>query len=96
MSFARPQHLVETDWMAQHLDDPGVRVLECTVFLHPAPDMPGGFRVESGRAKWAEGHIPGAGFVDLQEELSDRTRKLRFMMPPAAQFAEAMGRRGRR
>jgi thiosulfate/3-mercaptopyruvate sulfurtransferase len=94
MSFARPQHLVETEWMAQHLEDPGVRLLECTVYLQPAPDMPGGFRVESGRAKWSEGHIPGAGFVDLQEELSDRTSKLRFMMPPAAQFAEAMGRAG--
>ena len=85
--------LVETDWLARHLDDPGVRVLECTVYLHPA-DVPGGFRVESGRAKWAEGHIPGAGFVDLQDELSDRTSALRFMMPPAAQFAEAMGRAG--
>jgi thiosulfate/3-mercaptopyruvate sulfurtransferase len=94
MSFTRPQHLVETDWMANHLDDPEVRLLECNVFLHPAPEMPGGFRVESGRAKWAEGHIPGAGFVDLQEELSDRMSKLRFMMPPAAQFAEAMGRAG--
>jgi thiosulfate/3-mercaptopyruvate sulfurtransferase len=93
MAFARPQHLVETDWLAQHLDDPTVRVLECTVYLHPA-DVPGGFRVESGRAKWAEGHIPGAGFLDLQEELSDRTSPLRFMMPPAAQFAEAMGRAG--
>ncbi|RPH73892.1 MAG: sulfurtransferase [Candidatus Rokuibacteriota bacterium] len=94
MSFARPQYLVETDWLAEHLGDPDLRVLECTVFLHPAPDAPGGFRVESGRAKWAEGHIPGAGFVDLQEELSDRASKLRFMMPPAAQFAEAMGRAG--
>jgi thiosulfate/3-mercaptopyruvate sulfurtransferase len=93
MDFARPQHLVETDWLAKHLEDPGIRVLECTVYLHPA-DVPGGFRVESGRAKWAEGHIPGAGFVDLQEELSDRTSKLRFMMPPAAQFAEAMGGAG--
>ncbi len=93
MDFARPQHLVETEWLAKHLDDPGVRVLECTVFLHPA-DVPGGVRVESGRAKWAEGHIPNAGFVDLQDELSDRTSTLRFMMPPAAQFAEAMGRAG--
>jgi thiosulfate/3-mercaptopyruvate sulfurtransferase len=93
MDFARPQHLVETDWLAQHLEDPGVRVLECTVYLHPA-DVPGGFRVESGRAKWAESHIPHAGFVDLPEELSDRTSSLRFMMPPAAQFAEAMGRAG--
>ena len=72
MDFARPQYLVETDWLAKHLEDPGLRVLECTVYLHPA-DVPGGFRVESGRAKWAEGHIPGAGFIDLQEELSFRT-----------------------
>ena len=93
MDFARPQHLVETDWLAQHLEDPGIRVLECTVYLQPA-DVPGGYRVESGRAKWSEGHIPGAGFVDLQEELSDRTSKLRLMMPPAAQFAEALGRAG--
>jgi thiosulfate/3-mercaptopyruvate sulfurtransferase len=68
-------------------------VLECTVHLQPA-DVPGGFRVESGRGTWAQGHIPGAGFVDLQDELSDRASKLRFMMPPAAQFAEAMSRHG--
>jgi thiosulfate/3-mercaptopyruvate sulfurtransferase len=37
MPFARPQYLVETDWLAQHLDDPDVRVLECTVYLHPDP-----------------------------------------------------------
>ena len=94
MPFARPHYLVETDWLAQHLDDPNVRVLECTVYLHPEPSSPGGFRVESGRAKWAEGHLPGAGFVDLQEELSDKRSKLRFMMPPAAQFAEVLGRAG--
>jgi thiosulfate/3-mercaptopyruvate sulfurtransferase len=92
-AFARPEYLVETGWLAGHLDDPAVRVLECTVYLHPA-DGPGGFRVESGRAMWAQGHIPGAGFADLQEDLSDRASPLRFMMPPASQFAEAMGRYG--
>ena len=92
MGFARPQYLVETDWLAQHLDDPGVRVLECTVYLHPQPDR--GFRAESGRAKWAESHIPGAGFADLTSELSDNTQSLMYMMPSAEQFAEAMGRNG--
>jgi thiosulfate/3-mercaptopyruvate sulfurtransferase len=82
--------LVETEWLAEHLHDPGVRVLECTVYLHPA-DVPGGYRVESGRARWEQGHIPGAGFADLQE-LSDKTSALRFMLPPPAQFAEAMSR----
>jgi thiosulfate/3-mercaptopyruvate sulfurtransferase len=92
MSWARPQYLVETEWLAQHLDDPGVRVLECTVYLHPLPEK--GFRAESGRAKWAESHIPGAGFADLIDELSDRTSSLLYMMPSAAQFAKAMGRHG--
>ena len=88
--IARPEMLVETDWLAHHLSDPTVRVLECTVYLHPA-EVPGGYRVESGRARWAEGHIPGAGFVDLHEELSDRRAALRFMMPSAGEFADAMG-----
>jgi thiosulfate/3-mercaptopyruvate sulfurtransferase len=74
--------LVETEWLAEHLHDPGVRVLECTVYLHPA-DVPGGYRVESGRARWEQGHIPGAGFADLQE-LSDKTSALRFMLPSAS------------
>jgi thiosulfate/3-mercaptopyruvate sulfurtransferase len=92
MSFARPQYLVETDWLADHLQDANVRVLECTVYLHPKPE--GGYRVESGRAKWEEGHIPGAGFADLPGDLSDRNSSLHYMMPPAVQFAEAMGRYG--
>jgi len=94
MTLAHPEYLVDTDWLAAHLEDPELRVLECTVYLLPAPELPGGFRVESGRAKWAQGHIPGAGFVDLQEELSDRASSLRFMMPPAEQFAAAMSRHG--
>ena len=93
MAFARPEYLVETDWLAGHLGDPDLCVLECTVYLQPA-DGPGGYRVESGRARWAEGHIPGAGFADLLDELSDRGSSLRFMMPPAEQFAAAMSRLG--
>ena len=92
MAFARPQYLMETDELAQHLDDPNVRVLECTVYLTPKPE--GGFSAESGRAKWTEGHIPGAGFADLTRDLSDRTSTLNYMMPPATQFAEAMGTLG--
>jgi thiosulfate/3-mercaptopyruvate sulfurtransferase len=92
-AFAKPEYLVETEWLAQRLGDPAVRVLECTVYLEPA-NAPGGYRVESGRARWSAGHIPGAGFVDLHGELSDRNSPLRFMMPPAAQFAGAMGAAG--
>src|SRR2546425_11767528 len=48
MAWTNPQFLVETDWLAVHLDDPTLRVLECTTILHPRPE--GGYRAESGRA----------------------------------------------
>jgi thiosulfate/3-mercaptopyruvate sulfurtransferase len=92
MPWAKPQLLVETDWLAAHLDDPELRVLECTTILHPRPE--GGFRAESGRATWAAGHIPRSGFADLTGDLCDRTSKLLYMMPPAEQMAAVMGRLG--
>jgi thiosulfate/3-mercaptopyruvate sulfurtransferase len=89
----REDFLVTTAWLQDHLADPNLRVLECTVFLRPGAEGRG-FEVVSGRDEWAAGHIPGSGFADLQGDLSDRESKLRFMMPPAEQFAEAMGRYG--
>jgi thiosulfate/3-mercaptopyruvate sulfurtransferase len=83
--------LVETDWLQQHLDDPDLRVLDCTVFLRP---VEGGVRPESGRADWEKAHIPGSAFADLPGDLSDRETHLPMMMPPAEQFAEAMSRYG--
>jgi thiosulfate/3-mercaptopyruvate sulfurtransferase len=92
MPWTNPQYLVETDWLAAHLDDPALRVLECTTILQPLPE--GGYRAESGRAAWAAGHIPRSGFADLTDDLSDRAAPLRFMMPPAAEMAAAMARLG--
>lgn len=92
MPFTNPGFLVSTDWLAEHLLDDDVRVFEATVFLRPGDG--GGFRVESGRAEYESGHIPGAGFLDLQADFSDNEQRLRFMMPSAEAFAEAAGRHG--
>lgn len=90
--YANPHYLVETDWLEAHLDDPGLRILDCTVFLHPRPG--GDMRAESGRASYEAGHIPGAVFADLIEDLSDPTSPLRFTLPSAGRFAAAMSRYG--
>ncbi len=92
MPFAHPEFLVSTDWLAEHLADGDVRVFETTVFLRRQDG--GGLRVESGRAEYESGHIPGAGFLDLQGDFSDNDQRLRFMMPSAEAFAEAAGRHG--
>lgn len=61
------------------LGDPALRVFDCTTFLHPQPGTPR-LRIEAGHRPYAEGHIPGATLIDLQEDLSVRD-ELRFTAP---------------
>ena len=84
------EYLVDTDWVEANVANPDVRILECTTILRRGDD--GRLEAASGRDAWAESHIPGSVFADLPGELSDRDAKLRFMMPPPEQFAEAMSR----
>jgi thiosulfate/3-mercaptopyruvate sulfurtransferase len=90
--FVHPEFLVETDWLATHLGDPKLVVLDCTTHLIPDPKIT--YTVKSGREDFEKGHIPGAQFLDLQADLSDQQTKLRFMLPPPAAFAAAMRRFG--
>jgi thiosulfate/3-mercaptopyruvate sulfurtransferase len=85
--------LVETDWLEAHLDDPTLRILDATVFYITDPDT-GDTRVVPAVDDWERAHIPGSSFVNLATEVSDTTSPLRFALPSAAQFAEAMSRHG--
>ena len=91
MAFAHPEYLVSTDWLAAHLQDDDVLVFETTVHLHRSE---GSVRAESGRAQYDAGHVPGAGFLELQAEFSDNDQPYRFMMPSPDAFADAAGRHG--
>lgn len=86
--------IVTTAWLAEHLGEPGLRIFDCTVYLRPDPSGAAPYRPEAGRADYDEGHIPGAGFIDLQAELSRQDTDLHFMRPAPADFAAAMGRHG--
>jgi thiosulfate/3-mercaptopyruvate sulfurtransferase len=91
--FVHPEYLVETDWLAAHLGDAKLVVLDCTTHLIPDPKIT--YTVKPGREDFEKGHIPGAQFVDLQADLSDNSQtKLRFMLPPPGEFAAAMRRFG--
>jgi thiosulfate/3-mercaptopyruvate sulfurtransferase len=90
-----PDALVSTAWLAAHLEDPDLRIFECTTYLRPAePDDGVPYHPEAGRADYEAGHIPGAGFLDLPGELSRQDTAVAFMMLPAERFAEAIGRLG--
>ncbi len=84
--------LVTTQWLADHLDDPDLVLLDCTVVTMPEDN--GGFHNVSGRPDYELGHIPNAGFADLLEDLSDTTGELEFILPTPQQFCAAMERLG--
>ena len=58
MSYAKDV-LVETDWVAEHLDDDSIRIVE----------------VDENPALYAEGHIPGAIGFDWKVDLQDQVRR---------------------
>jgi thiosulfate/3-mercaptopyruvate sulfurtransferase len=58
--LARPEILATTEWLAEHLGRPGVRILD-------ARWRPDGTGIEVHRA----GHIPGAVYVDWRMDLVD-------------------------
>jgi thiosulfate/3-mercaptopyruvate sulfurtransferase len=88
--FVHPEYLVETEWLARHLDD--VAVLDCTTHLIPDPKTT--YLVKPGREDFERGHIPGAQFCDVSRDVSDTTQKLNFMRPTPEDFAAAMRRFG--
>ncbi|MGA0539462.1 3-mercaptopyruvate sulfurtransferase [Neotabrizicola sp. VNH66] len=72
-----PRTLVSTQWLAQHLRDPDLRILDASWYL------PGSAR--DAKAEYAAAHIPGARFFDI-DELSDQRSTLPHMAPPIEKF----------
>ncbi|HXG22197.1 MAG TPA: sulfurtransferase [Methylomirabilota bacterium] len=96
MAFAPPEYLGETEWLAAHLNDPQLRIFDCTIVVRDdqAQGQGQGSRVESGYEVWRQGHIPGSGFADLVTDLSDPNGKFPFPAPLPERFAAAMSRYG--
>ncbi|MBI2963049.1 MAG: sulfurtransferase [Deltaproteobacteria bacterium] len=85
--------LAGTEWLAANLGAADLRIFDVTVFLHPNPEGRG-YRVESGRERFREGHVPGAVFIDLIEDLSAPGSGLPFTMPPADLAAQKLAAAG--
>lgn len=76
-----PKTLVSTDWLAAHLRDPDLRVLDASWYL-PGTDR-------NAKAEYTVAHIPGARFFDI-DEISDQRSALPHMAPPPEKFISRM------
>src|SRR6516165_2358258 len=90
--FVHPEFLVETKWLAKHLGQSDLHILDCTVHIAFNPVTM--FEISSGADDVERGHIPGAQFVDVLTELSDASHPVPLMAPGVAQFASVMSAHG--
>lgn len=77
--------LVSTQWLADHLDAPDVRVVDGSWHL-PAEGR-------DARAEYRAAHIPGAVFFDI-DTISDDSSPYPHMLPPPEKFASRVRRLG--
>ncbi|MGC9446128.1 thiosulfate/3-mercaptopyruvate sulfurtransferase [[Luteovulum] sphaeroides subsp. megalophilum] len=76
-----PRTLVSTDWLAAHLRDPDLRLLDASWYLPQENRNP--------RAEYEAEHIPGARFFDI-DEIADLRSALPHMAPPPEKFISRM------
>lgn len=85
MQQANAGALVSTDWLAQNLGSAGLKVVDGSLYL-PTEGR-------DSKAEYAEGHIPGAVFFDI-DAIADATSPLPHMFPDAAKFSAEIGALG--
>ncbi|QGX99815.1 3-mercaptopyruvate sulfurtransferase [Roseovarius faecimaris] len=72
-----PKTLVSTEWLASHIKDPDLRILDGSWYM-PAEGR-------DARAEYEAAHIPGARFFDI-DDISDQRSDLPHMAPPVEKF----------
>ena len=77
--------LVSTEWLADHLDSPGLLIVDGS---HHLPTTG-----RDAKAEFTERHIAGARFFEI-DEIADKNTDLPHMLPPADEFAAKVGALG--
>ncbi len=83
--MTNPDPLVSTEWLAAHLSDPSVKILDASFKLPGVTPLP--------KEDFVAAHIPGAAFFDV-DTVSDHANPLPHMFPSAEQFGRDVGALG--
>ncbi len=79
------ENLVSTDWLAAHLGEPGLGIVDASWHLPTSG--------RHGPTEFRLGHIPGAVFFDI-DVIADTSSPLPHMLPDALKFAQEMSALG--
>ncbi|MEP4380489.1 MAG: 3-mercaptopyruvate sulfurtransferase [Alphaproteobacteria bacterium] len=86
MTYVNADSLVDTAWVADHMDDPNVRILDGSYHLAATG--------RDGKAEYREAHIPGTLHFDIDTICDPNPTPSPHMFPSAADFAAAVGAMG--
>ena len=78
--------LVDPDWLAAHLEHPGLRIVDASWYLADAQ--------RDARAEYRNEHLPGAVYLDLSSDLAVSDAPIRNTSLPPAELASVFGRAG--
>ncbi|MEM7056748.1 MAG: rhodanese-like domain-containing protein [Pseudomonadota bacterium] len=92
--YLYPDAILSTADLAEMLEDPDLRIYDCTFYLHYEEGTGRPYTVCSGRPDWEKGRIPGSMHLDLQEDFSDQDAPTKFMHLSAEATLAAFARHG--
>ena len=84
--------LVSAHWLAEHIHEPGIRVIDCTTHMVAQPVGPS--KIFSGKPDYNKAHIPGAVHIDMVDDLSDPNGQYPYTAIDTIQFNHLMLRLG--
>ena len=91
-----PGTLVSPQWLAEHLTQPGLQVVDIRGYVKTEDLGEGRQHAEylGARDEYDREHIPGSVFIDWTTDIVDPDHEVKAQLAPADRFSEAMSRLG--
>src|SRR5437763_6074230 len=95
MDMERSLFLVETTWLAEHLNDPHIRIVDMRGYVRTVErNGVQNAQYVGARDEYEQGHIPGAVYIDWSSDIIDLDDAVKAQVAPAARFAKVIGSLG--
>jgi thiosulfate/3-mercaptopyruvate sulfurtransferase len=91
----RGRFLVETTWLAEHLHDPHLRIVDMRGYVRTVErDGVQEAQYVGARDEYEHAHIPGALYIDWSSDIVDHNDEIEAQIAPPERFAQVMERLG--
>src|SRR6266480_5013823 len=95
MDMERSRFLVEASWLAEHLNDPHIRVVDMRGYVRTVEhDGVQDALYVGARDEYEHGHIPGSVYIDWSSDIVDHNDAVESQIASPARFAEVLGNLG--